>query len=54
MWGANITNNEMFKTPDGRIKSEGDQIVNQKLAETFRKIANDKWAFHRGNSIYNK
>ena len=50
-WGDKIKNNEMFKNNDGRIKRVGDQIVNQKLADTFKIIAEDKWAFHEGNPV---
>ena len=49
-WGERITNNEMFTNSDGRIKQVGDQILNQKLADTFKIIAEDKWSFHTGTS----
>ena len=46
-----INNNESLINPDGLVKSGGDQFKNQKLADTFKIIAKDKWAFYNGNNF---
>merc|ERR1719427_120387 len=45
--GTIIGNGSFFLNSDGRAKAKGDQVVNEKLAQTFEAISRDRDAFYK-------